>query len=574
MRSGYSEALEDFRRARRQADLEMLMARFTGKSLDLLSFDEVRHKLRATNVAERGLQDVPIDAIVGSAGRYGDFTRTFLPRESVDQQRWARVKQVTSDLSAASLPPVELYKIGAVYFVRDGHHRISVARRLGAETIPAYVTEVHTRVPLGPDVQPDELIVKAEYAEFLEATRLDTLRPGADLSLSEPGGYAKLRDHIDVHRYVMESQSGREVSDSEAITSWYDHAYLPVVQVIRERGMLRDFPGRTETDLYLWVAENRERLRHQLGWSVKPEAVVADLAAKFSPQRRSVGQRLFSLMVPASLTDGPQPGQWRKERLESRYLTQLFETILVPLNGEPGSWAAFEQALAIARRESSNLMGLHVVPTDLERTSEAALAVQHEFQRRCEAAPIAGALAVEVGEIASRICERATLADLVVLHLAHPPSAQLLERLGSGFRGIIRRCPRPVLAVPRQAMPMQRLLLAFDGSPKSKEALFVATYMVEAWKASLTVVSVHEADHPTPSALHAMREYLAFHEITADVVEASGSSAEVILRTADERDCNLILMGGYGARPLVEAVVGSTVDQVLRQSPRPVLICR
>jgi len=560
-----SAAREDFRRARQRAAIEDLLARWQGKSSNLLSFEEVRRKLRATDMAERGLQDIPLAAIIGTTGRYAEFSRTFLPRSDANEERWAGVKQAVTD--AAGLPPIQVYKIGDAYFVRDGHHRISVARELGAETIAAYVTEVQTRVPLSPEVQPRDLITKAEYAEFLEETQLDKLRPGLDLSLTEPGGYQRLREAIELYRALLEAERGQPVSATEALTGWYDNDYLPVIEIVRERGILRDFPGRTEADLYLWVAENATELRRELGWTVTPEAMASSLAEKVNVR---LGQRLLNLVVPDALLDGPQPGAWRKERLEERYTRRLFEDVLVALSGGPDSWVALDQAIEVVSRESGRLLGLHVVAAETARTGKAAQAVKTEFEKRCAALPFSGTLAIDVGDIARRICERAAVADLVVLHLAHPPGAQPLERLTSGLSRIIRRCPRPILLVPGQATPLAQPLLAYDGSPKAKEALFVATYLAEDWGARLTVLAVA----PLPGALDYARQYLAFHEVQATFLEEDGPPVDTLLRVAAERAADLILMGGYSARPLVEVVVGSTVDGVLRQTHLPILICR
>jgi nucleotide-binding universal stress UspA family protein len=566
-----SAAREDFRQARQQAAMEDLLARFTGRSMDLLSFEEVRRKLRATDMTERGLHEVPISAIVGTTGRYGDFTRTFLPRAGVDESRWANVK--TAAVDATGLPPVELYKIGAAYFVKDGHHRVSVAKQLGAESVQAYVTEVLAKINLSPTDQPDDLIRKAEYVEFLEATGLDQTRPGADLSVSVPGQYAKLRDLIELSGFVLETEQGHDLGDRDVLANWYDHEYLPVVNVIRERGMLRDFPGRTETDLYVWMAEHSAELRDELGWSVKPSEVVADLAEKFSPRRQRLSRRLFNLVIPDSLVDGPEAGAWRKEKLEDRYVNRLFERILVPVSGELIGWVGLDQAAEVARREWGELLGLHALPNESARNSQAAQEVREEFSRRCEGLKLPGSLALEVGEVAAKICERAALADLVVLNLAHPPGSGPLARLGSGFRTIIRRSPRPILAVPGRVSAMQRLLLAYDGSSKAKEALFVATYMAGEWRSALTVLTAAEGDVEY-DVLQYVRKYLEFHEVNAEFVEARGSAANAILATAAERECDLILMGGYGAHPVVEVVLGSSVDWVLREAQQPILICR
>jgi nucleotide-binding universal stress UspA family protein len=476
------------------------------------------------------------------------------------------------------LPPIEVYQIGEVYFVLDGNHRVSVARQVGATHIEAYVAEVRTKVPLSPEVQPDDLILKAEYADFLERTRLDELRPEADLSVTVPGQYRALEEHIQVHRYFMGLEQEREIPYEEAVSHWYDEVYLPVVQVIRERGLLRDFPGRTETDLYLWVSEHRAALEKELGWEIKPEAAVADLAAQFSPRPQRVvarlGEKILDAVTPDEFESGPPPGQWREEELEACEYDRLFADILVPVSGEESSWNALEQALEVARREGARLYGLHIVPSEAERETEEAQAVQAEFNQRCEAAGIPGELAIEVGGMARKINERARWTDLVIVNLAHPPATQPVARLSSGFRTLIRRCARPVLAVPRASSHLDRALLAYDGSPKANEALFVATYLSCRWNITLVVVTVIETGRTTSETLARAQGYLETHGVEATFVKESGPVAEAILKRAEEHESDLIIMGGYGLSPVLEVVLGSAVDQVLRTSRQPMLICR
>ncbi len=186
----YSAVLRDFQEARRRAALEDLKARLTGKSDDLLSYEEVQDLVQPDGSTSRGLQEIPLDAIVGSVGRYRDFTRSFLPRLESNKHRWANVK--LRALYRGGVSPIEVYQLGDVYFVLDGNHRVSVARQLGAETIQAYVTQVHSRVPLSDDVHTDELIIKTRYARFLDATALDQSRPGLNLLVTAPGQYRKL----------------------------------------------------------------------------------------------------------------------------------------------------------------------------------------------------------------------------------------------------------------------------------------------------------------------------------------------------------------------------------------------
>lgn len=261
-----ASAAADFR----QAAMQEIMARLTGQSSELLSFEEVRQHLKLRQRTERGRREIPVAAIVGSVGRYSDFTHSFLPRRDSDKGRWTSVG--TAMAAMKSLPPIEVYQIDQVYFVLDGNHRVSVARQLGITYLEALVTEFKTKVPLSPDDRPDDIIIKAEYIEFLQTTRFDEIRPEADLRVTVPGQYWQLETHIEAQRYLLGQETKHEISIGEAVGHWYDHVYLPVVQLIRERGILRDFPGRTETDLFLWIFRHRASLEKGLGWRIEPEA--------------------------------------------------------------------------------------------------------------------------------------------------------------------------------------------------------------------------------------------------------------------------------------------------------------
>jgi nucleotide-binding universal stress UspA family protein len=572
----YLDSIRDFRKARRQASMERILARLTGRSADLLPYEVVRTKLRAKAGRRRGPQDIPLDAIVGSVGRYSDFTRRFLPRQDSDQERWARVSAAVSALEG--LPPIEVYRIGDAYFVRDGNHRVSVARQLDASHIQAYVTEVATSVPFSPDVQPDDLIIKAEYAGFLERTKLDIIRPTADMSVTVPGRYGTLLEHIDVHRYFMGLNEKRDFSYGEAVASWYDEVYLPVVHMVRERAILREFPDRTETDIYLWASEHRAELEKSTGWEIDAQPAVEDLAIQKSGQAgrvvARVSGRIVDAITPDELEAGPSPGRWREERLAARREDLLFADILVPVGGNESGWSALDQALAVAGREGARLQGLHVVPSPAQAEGTDAHAIAEAFAERCRKAGIPGRLRIVTGKVARTIADRARWSDLVVANLAHPPGEQPLDRLGSGFRTLLLRTPRPVLAVRGVVSSMGHALLAYDGSRKAEEALFVASYLGGRWVSSLTVIVVEENRRVDADRLDRARSYLEGRGVTASYVEAAGPIADAILETAETRGCDLILMGGYGHGPVLEVMIGSTVDQVLRESGSPVLVCR
>ncbi|HNF95004.1 MAG TPA: hypothetical protein PLQ75_10185, partial [Anaerolineales bacterium] len=251
----FNSAIEDFRSARQRASIQEVIARVMGRSNQLLSYDDVAKKLRLQSRTERGLKNIPLDAIVGSVGRYTDFTRTFLPLQDSDRERWASVKAAM--VTGAGLPPIEVYQVGDVYFVLDGNHRVSIARQEGLKSIEAYVTEFRTDVKLTPETKLDEIIIKAEYIEFLEKTDLAQARPNVDLSVTIPGQYEKLMEQIDVCKYMDENET---LTLQDAAANWYDTLYIPLAEAIRDRELLQWFPGRTITDLYIWISENRAAL--------------------------------------------------------------------------------------------------------------------------------------------------------------------------------------------------------------------------------------------------------------------------------------------------------------------------
>jgi nucleotide-binding universal stress UspA family protein len=552
----YQSALRDFNEARLKASMEEALARLTGKSSELLSYDEVAQKLKLQARSDRGVHTIPVKAIVGSVGRYSDFTRTFLPRRAEDQERWARVKAAMDDPVGVGMPPIEVYKVGEAYFVLDGNHRVSIARQEGFESIEAHVIEVRTDIPVTPDLQPDDLIIKAEYAEFLAKTEFKSLFPTADLSVTVPGQYKKLLEHIEVHRYFMGLELKREIPYQEAVKHWYETVYTPFVEPILERGLLRWFPGRTETDLYLWLSEHLETLKNELGWSSSPDSAAIDLAKKGNPRL---------------LQEEAEPGHWRQSKLYARYTDHLFREVLIPVGGKDG-FPAIEQAIIIAQKEPISLHGLHVVPPESKLENKKAKRVQAHFNQRCQEVGVNGNMAIVQGEITDQVCSYALMTDLIVLNVSRPPEPGL-SSLGSGLRSIIWRSPRPILTVPGRTSSLDRTLLAFDGSVKSKEALFVAAYIAERWKTNLTVMTLNGNGDNSSSVQDYARAYLELHEIEANYVLTEGP-LDTFLEVSRERNINLILMGGYSGTALKEVIIGSLVNHLLRKFEYPILICR
>ena len=262
------QARADFQRARFKAFLNQVWGAFSGRPSTLLSYDEIKEKLRIGGPIYRGVKTVRLDQIAGSLNRYHEFDRAFLPISDKLAERWQSVNRAF--YQDISLPPVVLYKVGEVFFVVDGHHRVSVAREQGQIFIEAEVRECATRVNITPNIRPEDLIVLENKVHFLERTSLDQLIPDANIKLTIPDGFDRMLEHIAVHRYFMGLDLKRNISEEEAIKHWYDTVYLPIVKVIRDTEILKEFPGKTEGDLYLWVLDHQHYLQEEEGKPLQP----------------------------------------------------------------------------------------------------------------------------------------------------------------------------------------------------------------------------------------------------------------------------------------------------------------
>lgn len=571
----YSRALEDFRRARAKARLQHLWAAVTGESLDLLRFDEITQKMHTLGLSSKGLKDIPVDSIVGSVNRYQDFDRNFLPLHDHDEERWANVKAAMTTPGSMGLPPIRVYKIGDAYFVLDGNHRVSIAKQMGIDHVEAYVTEITTRVPLSPDDSPEDIILKAEYSDFLEATKIDKIIPDASFELTFPGQYPILEEHIRVHRHYMGLEQQREIPREEAIWHWYNHVYVPVIEIIQDQNYLLEFPDKTETDLYIWILDHQTYLEEQLGWSIRPEKAASDLLSKHGRRLFRVLQRWFRRMLKALLpvqlkAYSPADDWHQQKRLERQ---SLFTDILVPISGSPESWIALEQAIIIAEMENADVRGLAIKrPYEWGERSMSDDEVSQAFSDRLARAGIRGNLVFAQGQIAKTICERAKVNDLVTLKLNHPPSTNIFARLRSGMRKIVRRSTRPLLFVRDHESSMDNLLLAYDGSPKGKEALYIAAYLASRYDKCLSVVVVDEDEERGQRRLSEASEYLGERCVNRIFRKRSGRISITILQVVEEINADMILMGGYGLSPLFEIIFGSTVDGVLRGTRVPVIV--
>ena len=257
------DAASDFGRMRRRRALSILAARLRGEPDDvnvILPFDEVVAALGKRGERNLGLQVIPLETIVGSVDRTRDFDRSFRPTSGGARERWERI--ATAVRRGEALPPVELYRIGELHFVRDGHHRVSVARAMNHPTIEAYVTEIVTEVGAGREIRPRDLPLKSHERLFFERVPLpqelrSRIRP------TTRNAYAKLAEGVEAWGFRAMQARGVFMSREEVARAWFDEEYEPVVRMLAEVGVAAE---RTETDAYMAVVTLRYLLLRTHRW--------------------------------------------------------------------------------------------------------------------------------------------------------------------------------------------------------------------------------------------------------------------------------------------------------------------
>ena len=273
-----SDAQHDFSRARRARLLSDIARRLRREPDDvglILPFEEVVEALGRTGQVDRGLQVVSLDAIVGTVDRAVDFDRGFRPTSARLRSRWERI--AAAQRRGEALPPISLFQVGELYFVRDGHHRVSVAKSLGRDDIDAYVTEVTTRIKLGEDTRVSDLPLKDHERLFRERVPLP-----ADvrdrISVSDPWDYGVLAEAIEAWGFRAMQERHEYLDRREVGRLWFEEEYAPVVEMLHDGGFVERHE--TPADAYLRVAGARYRLLRTHEWSDEVLARVRGVARR------------------------------------------------------------------------------------------------------------------------------------------------------------------------------------------------------------------------------------------------------------------------------------------------------
>lgn len=562
-RQAYRKALDDFHRLRSKAALERFWAGIRGESLDLMPYDEVSSKLRAVSQTNIGVQQVPLENIIGSVNRTSDFDRNFRPLSDGDRSRWANVKAAMTSPYTTGVPPVSLYKIGEAYFVLDGNHRISIAKEMGLDSIEAYVTEVKTKVPLSSSFTLEELAEKAALADFLEDTHLDRILPGIDLSLKRIENYPLLVEHINVHQYYMGIDQNREVSFDDAALDWYDHVYSPVVKIIEDSGLRYEFPDFTITDLYLWVLDRQQDLREEYGTSFKTENVVDFVASMEGKQTKDSG------------TSADRELERRISGEIEGHSDCLFRDILVGLSHSDVDLSAQKQAMMMNRCGDGSILGLHVKADSDLATPETEAELETTFYQQLNERQMKGRFIKVSGTVSKTLQEYGLLSDVTVVKLSYPPGGSVFDRLSSGIITLLQTSRRPIMFVKEVVMPVSRVLLIYDEGEKGREALYIAAYYAARYGCGLFIMMPEKDSKSSEDAFNFAVDYLAAVNLDFQVVpQSSNLLSESLESLIEENSISTVMVGGYRSSGLIGRIFSSAVDRVLELSSVPVLVCQ
>ena len=277
-----AQSEEDFNKAKNKAFFNEIQHFLSPEEATLISLNDVKQMIKPTNETYVGMKTIPIEKVVGSEGRYNDFDNRFFPKSSHLKNRWEHVDQAA--IQAIDLPPIKVYEIAGLYFVRDGNHRVSVAKSRGTEFIDAEVVSLQSEIVLK---KPDNIndivrqIINYEKRVFYSETGFGDITDYWCLDFSRTGRYDVIYNHILTHKYYMNLHKSEEITMEDAILSWFNNVYMPLAVNINKRHILRSFPHRTIGDLYVWIVRYWGDLKTKFGDDVPIEEAVNNFTKKY-----------------------------------------------------------------------------------------------------------------------------------------------------------------------------------------------------------------------------------------------------------------------------------------------------
>lgn len=272
------EAESDFARARNKALFNEIQHLLTPEEAAMISLKAVRNLIKTQSETYIGMKVIPISKIVGSEGRYKDFDNQFFPKRSIIRERWEHVDEAV--IKDIVLPPIKVYELGGLYFVRDGNHRVSVAKAKGVEFIDAEVVSLQTEIKLSPARTLDGMmkqIIAYEKRNFYFETNFGDITDYWVLDFSTAGQYDVIYNHILTHKYFINQNQKEEIPIEDAILSWFNNVYLPVVTTIQKYKIMKYFKKNTVSDLYVWIIKYYDELKKKFGDGLPLDQIVYDI---------------------------------------------------------------------------------------------------------------------------------------------------------------------------------------------------------------------------------------------------------------------------------------------------------
>lgn len=277
-----AQAEDDFFKARNKALFNDIQHFLQPAETQLLSFTDIKQWLKPKNEIYMGMQEISVDHIVGSEGRYHDFDNHFFPRNVHLKNRWKRIDEAR--IQDIILPPIKLYEIAGLYFVRDGNHRVSVARAQGVQDIDAEVISLQSEIKLHPKMNKNQILKKVldyEKRMFYAETAFGDITDDWHLDFSSPGQYDVIYNHIQIHKYYINQNQSEEVNIVDAVMSWYKGVYMPVTTILKKQSTMKKFRGRTLSDMYVWLIKYWDDLKQKFGDEISLGAAAEELKSSY-----------------------------------------------------------------------------------------------------------------------------------------------------------------------------------------------------------------------------------------------------------------------------------------------------
>ena len=282
-----TETNEDFSKARNKALFNEVRHFLNHDEATLISFSDIKKLLKPKNETYLGMKTIPVKLIVGSESRYQDFDNRFFPKRMHLKVRWEHIDM--AHIQDINLPPITLYELGGVYFVRDGNHRVSVAKAKGIEFIDAEVVSLQSEIKLNPGDSLKKMtkqVINYEKRQFYGMTGFGDVTDFWGLDFSVPGQYDVIYNHILTHKYYINMNKTEEISMDLAMISWFTTVYLPVIHVIDRHNIMKHFHGRTKSDMYVYIIKYWDEIKMKFGNDFSIDDVADSFTLKFGTSIR------------------------------------------------------------------------------------------------------------------------------------------------------------------------------------------------------------------------------------------------------------------------------------------------